>query len=106
MSMESTKCLKCGGDMYSLTKEQDYWVCVDCGSVFTCEADTPREARKQVIKAMKENGEQYIHIKAKKGGSKSAKNHTDNKARLQRPSTTNLYNVLANKENNKSYKIL
>lgn len=103
--MDKATCQKCGEQMYSITPEKDYWVC-HCGAVFCCDAETPREVRRIILKAAKENGGQSIRVKSKKCGSKSSGGGKDKKAKMQRPSTTGLYNKLAASENAKPYKIL
>ena len=97
------KCQMCGTEM--IYHKYEFLRCPDCGSEFwpfvgqgsvketireEFEKDLPCDRNTEVSAGV-------IHVKAKTAGSKSGKVKNDNKQRLAKPTTTELYKKLTSK---------
>lgn len=105
LMLKRTDCNLCG--VYMIPDRLGFYTCPGCGAQWVPPSDSARE-RKKVILACARNehvSEGLIHVKGISSGSKS-KNYTDKKQKMQRPSQKQLYDRLANRENDKPYKIL
>jgi ribosomal protein S27AE len=97
VKLKTDACPVCGAHFVKQT--HGYWECEGCGYSLCPPEETERQARKIILDCARNDSvsNPTISIKKHSGGGKSGKRHGDRKAKMQRPSTTQIYNRLVDK---------
>lgn len=98
----SNKCNYCGETL--IPDKYDFYICSCCGGQLVPPHDSKREVKKQISEAMANVSNPEIKVHSKVCGGSKSKSSGGKKQKMQRPSTTQLYNTMAGHGNKIIYR--
>lgn len=98
----SNKCNFCGETL--IPDKYDFYICTGCGAQAVPPSDSKREVKKQIAEAMANVSSPIIKVHSTICSGSKSKSSNSKKQKMQRPSTTRLYNTLAGGNNKIIYK--
>ena len=98
----TNKCNYCGETL--IPDVYDFYICSGCGGQVVPPSDSKREVKKQIAEAMANVSSPIIKVHSTICSGSKSKSSSGKKQKMQRPSTTQIYNTLSGSNNKIIYK--
>jgi hypothetical protein len=97
-------CNWCGATNSLIPDKFDFYICTCCGGQAVPPNESKRETKKQITEAMQNISSPVIKVHSKVCSGSKSKGSGDKRLKMQRPSTTQMYNALAGSNNRIIYR--